>query len=62
VVMRLRQGGLGNFAITFNSIWDFGDDGAPDTSGDATGTLLMVSGSSDGTNIFASWRKGYTNT
>jgi hypothetical protein len=62
IVLRVRQGGTGNYAITFNSVWDFGDDGPPDTSADAAGTLLLVTGSSDGTNVFAGWKKGYTNT
>jgi hypothetical protein len=60
VVLRVTQGGVANYAITFNAVWDWGSDGAPDTSGDALNTLLLVSGSSDGAKIFASWKKGFT--
>lgn len=62
-VFRLAQGGIGSFAITFNVTgFDFGDDGAPDTSGDAPGTLVAVTGVSDGTKIFCGWKKGFTVT
>lgn len=62
IVVRVRQDGTGSRAVTFNAVWDFGDDGAPDTSADAANTLMIVSGTSDGTNIFCSSKKGFTNT
>lgn len=62
IVLRVRQDGTGSRAVTFNAVWDFGDDGAPDTSADAANSLMVVSGTSDGTNVFASAKKGFTNT
>lgn len=60
LVFRLKQGGVGLFAITFGANFDFGDDGAPDTSADAAGTMLAVTGVSDGTKLFCGWKKGFT--
>jgi hypothetical protein len=62
IILRVRQDGTGSRAVTFNAVWDFGDESNPDTSADAAATLLIVSGSSDGTNIFCSGKKGFTNT
>lgn len=59
-VFRLIQGAGGSHAITFGANYDFGDDGAPDTSADAAGTLCIVTGVSDGTKVFCGFKKGFT--
>lgn len=59
-VFHLIQGVGGSHAITFGANYDFGDDGAPDTSADAAGTLTIVTGVSDGTKVFCGFKKGFT--
>ena len=59
-VFRLLQGVGGSHAITFAAEFDFGTDGAPDTSADAAGTMVTVTGVSDGSKIYCGWKGGFT--
>jgi hypothetical protein len=59
IVIRVTQDGVGGRALTFDTNWDFGADGAPDLTTEGIGALSLITGVSDGTKVFASAKLGF---
>jgi hypothetical protein len=60
IVLRAYQDVTGGRALTFDTAWDFGEDGPPDLTAEAGDKLSIITGVSDGTKIAASAKLGFT--
>jgi hypothetical protein len=59
LVFRVTQDGTGGRALTFDTIYDFGDEGAPDLTSEAAAGLSIVTCMSDGTKLWCTALKGF---
>lgn len=57
---RVAQDVVGGRALTFDTNYDFGDDGVPDLTTSTAGKLDIITAVSDGTKLYCSIKRGYT--
>jgi hypothetical protein len=60
IVIRAYQDVTGGRGLTFDTAWDFGEDGPPDLTAEAGDKMSIITGVSDGTKIAASAKLGFT--
>lgn len=60
LVFRVKQDATGGRALTFGSAYDFGTEGSPSLVSSGANILDIITGVSDGTNIFCTTLRGFT--
>ena len=60
LIFRVTQDGTGGRALTFDTAYDFGAEGAPDLSTEAAGEMSIITCMSNGTKLYCTALKGFT--